>query len=163
MARQKGKTATPKQTANEVKCMEYYEDFKSAGFAALKLGLHRHTVEKYYQKFRAKEIEETNEGFIQRQRAAKAQTVVKLDIIADQMEDQIKRVTLESTDYTTEGVNQERLLQKSLTDAASLYQQKADMEMTPTLDIHISAEIEKKYGEYNEANAITKPTGKSKD
>lgn len=157
-----GRPSAPKQTLNEKKSLEYYEDFKSAGYAAKKLGLNRQTVEKYYQKFRAMEIEETNTEFIQRQRAAKAHTIEKLDEIAEKMESQINRVTLEDTDYTTEGVNQERLLQKSLSDAASLYQQKADMEMTPTLDIHIDAEIEKKYGEYNEANAISKQTGKPK-
>jgi hypothetical protein len=54
----------------------------------------------------------------------------------------------------------ERLLQKSITDLNSLYQDKASIEMSPTLDIHIEAEIEKKYGQPDENNSIIKHKSK---
>jgi hypothetical protein len=152
----RGRPSKPKQTKIEKDCLEHYENYESAGYAASQLKLNRHTVESYFQKFAAKEIEVTNEMFIQRQRATKARVLVKLDGLIALSKAQIERVTLSDTDYSTEGVNQERLLQKSITDLNNLYQDKASIEMTPTLDIHIEAEIEKKYGQPSKDNSIRK-------
>ena len=154
-----GRPSVPKQTENEKKCLVYYEDYKSAGYAALQLNLNRQTVEKYYQKFRAKEIEETNEEFIKRQHVTKIMVVTKMDLMIGKAQAQIKRFeTLlgETGDVSPEGINIERLLQKSITDMTALEQQKAELEMTPTLDLHIAAEIEKKYAKFNEENSIVK-------
>lgn len=166
MAGKRGRPSKPRQAENEKNCLEYYEDFKSAGYTAKKLKLNRHTVEEYYQKFAAKEIEETNKEFIANQRATKRRVLSKIDGLIDKAQHQIERCESllddENPEITPEAINFEKILQKSITDLNSLYQQRADIEMTPTLDIHIEAEIEKKYGEFNETNAITKQTGKSK-
>jgi hypothetical protein len=154
--RLKGRPSKPKQTKIEKDCLEHYENYESAGYAAQLLGLNRHTVEKYFQNFAAKEIEITNEMFIQRQRATKARVLIKLDGLIAKLKAQIDRVELSDTDYSTEGVNQERLLQKSITDMNQLIQDKAAIEMTPTLDIHIEAELDKKYGQPSESNPIRK-------
>lgn len=151
-----GRPSRPKQTKNEKDCLAYYEDYKSAGYAAKLLQLNRQTVEKYFQKFAAQEIEVTNEMFIQRQRATKIRVLLKIDELITKSQAQIDRVELSDTDYSTEGVNQERLLQKSLTDMNQLLQDKAAIEMTPTLDIHIEAELDKKYGKPSESNPIRK-------
>jgi hypothetical protein len=138
------------QTANEKKCIIFYEDYKSAGYAAKKLELNRHTVEKYYQKFAAKEIEETNKSFIEKQRATKNRVIEKMDELIEEGREQLKRckgMLGSDGDNSTEGINFERILQKCVIDLSNLYQQKAEIEMTPTLDIHIAAEIEKRYGE----------------
>ena len=151
-----GRPSRPKQTKNEKDCLEQYEDYKSAGYAAKLLGLNRQTVEKYFQAFAAKEIEVTNEMFIQRQRATKARVLEKIDDLINRSQAQINRVTIEGQDYSTEGVNMERLLQKSITDMNQLLQDKAAIEMTPTLDIHIEAELDKKYGQPSESNKLRK-------
>lgn len=151
-----GRPSKPKQTKNELDCLTYYEDYKSSGYTAKLLGLNRQTVEKYFQKFAAKEIEVTNEMFIQRQRATKIRVIAKIDDLITRSQAQIDRVTLSDTDYSTEGVNQERLLQKSITDMNQLLQDKAAIEMTPTLDIHIEAELDKKYGQPSESNKLRK-------
>lgn len=138
--------------------MVYYEDYKSAGYAAEQLGLNRHTVEKYYQKFRSKEIEESNAEFIKRQHVTKIMVVTKMDKMIAESQAQIDRFKslLTEADASPEGINFERLLQKSITDMTALEQQKAELEMTPTLDLHIAAEIEKKYAKFNEEDSITK-------
>jgi hypothetical protein len=154
-----GRKGKAKESANEIKALAYYEDYKSAGYAALQLDLNRHTVERYYTKFRAKEIEQTNEEFIKRQHVTKTMVVTKMDIMIAKAQKQIARFESligDEGDVTPEGINFERLLQKSITDMTALEQQKAELEMTPTLDLHIAAEIEKKYAKFNEENSIIK-------
>ena len=77
----------------------------------------------------------------------------KIDKFIVKAHNQINRFEklLGDGDVSPEGINIERLLQKSITDVNSLYQQKASLEMTPTLDIHIQSEIEKKFGHISEA------------
>jgi DNA-binding transcriptional regulator YhcF (GntR family) len=155
-----GKESSPKQSDNEKKSLVFYEKYLSAGYAAKELGLHRHTVEKYYQKFRNQEIEETTADFIKRQKSVKARVLERIDDLIMKAQAQVTRCELSETDYTPEGIQMERLLQKSITDLNSLYQDKASIEMSPTLDIHIEAEIEKKYGQPDENNSIIKHKSK---
>lgn len=140
---------TKKQEAKNYKdCLEYYEDFKSAGYAAARLGLNRHTVESYYRKYAALEITPTTEEFIKSQVGVKARALTKLDRFIDKANAQIARFEslLTVADASPEGINMERLLQKSITDLNNLYGQKAALELTPTLDIHIDSEIAKRFG-----------------
>lgn len=160
-----GRPTKDKEISNRKRCMEYYENYQSAGFAAQQLGLNRNTVDKYYQEFSTKEIAETNKSFIERQRMVKNRVLTKIDIFIDKANKQIERfenLLGQEGELSPDGVNFERLLQKSITDVNNLYQQKASLEMTPTLDIHIEAELEKKYGHISENDTITKPKGKSK-
>lgn len=163
MAGKRGRPPKPISVENEKKCMEYYEDFKSAAYAASRLGLNRRTVELYYQKFAATELVETNESFIARQTAVKNTALKKMDELIEKAKAQIERVELSDSDYSPEGINMERLLQKSITDLNDLYHKKADMEMTPTLNVHINAEIEKRFGHLNEPTKETKPTSNKSD
>jgi hypothetical protein len=145
-----GQPPKPKQAKHEKACQIFYEDYKSAGYAAKALKLHRHTVEKYYRKFQSQELAETNESFIASQRATKNRVIEKLDDMISRAEAQLERcegMTGSDGDESTAGQNYERIAQKSITDISNLYQQKADIEMTPTLDIHLAAEIEKRYAE----------------
>ena len=147
--------AKKKEASNEQKSQIFYEDYKSAGYAAKILKLNRHTVEKYYQKFQKQELKETNESFIASQRATKNRVIEKLDDTIEKAKAQIKRcegMLGDEGDNSTEGINFERILQKAVTDLANLYQQKAEIEITPTLDIHIAAEIEKRNGQLPKKN-----------
>lgn len=160
MPNPRGRPIKALSAKNEIDCKAHYENYESAGYAASLLGLHRRTVEIYFQRFAAEEIEETNIQFIQRQRATKARVIFKLDELIAKTQAQMDRVELKSSDYSPEGINMERLLQKSITDMNTLLQDKASIEMTPTLDIHIEAEIEKKYGEPDKDNSIIKHQSK---
>ena len=151
-----GRPPKPLSAKHEKECLEHYELYESAGYTAQQLKLNRHTVERYFQKFAAEEIEVTNDMFIQRQRATKARVITKLDGLIAKAQAQISRIELSETDITPEGVNFERLLQKSITDLNQLLQDKAAIEMTPTLDIHIEAELDKKHGQLSESNPIRK-------
>lgn len=153
-----GRKGKAKESANKIKALAYYEDYKSAGYAAKQLDLNRHTIERYFTEFANKEINQTNAEFIARQHVVKKMVIVKMDEMIVIAEAQIERFTsqLPESDTSPEGINYERLLQKSITDMTALEQQKAELEMTPTLDLHIAAEIEKKYAKFNEENSITK-------
>jgi len=153
-----GRKGKAKESANKIKALAYYEDYKSAGYTAKQLDLNRHTVERYFTDFAAKEINQTNEEFIARQHVVKKMVIEKMDEMIDIAQAQVDRFTglLTEADTSPEGINIERLLQKSITDMTALQQQKAELEMTPTLDLHIAAEIEKKYAKFNEENSIVK-------
>lgn len=153
LAGKRGRPSIPKESDNEKKCLEYYQKWKSAAFTADKLGLNRHTVEKYFKKFKELEIEEKEEEFIQRQRMAKNLCLGKLDAIIDHLETQIERYTnvLTKDDETENDGDAQRIeahMTKVATELSSLYQQKADLEMTATLDINVAKLAQEKYDEY---------------
>lgn len=164
MVNKKGRPPPSTSVEYEKKCMEYYEQFKSAGYAAEKLGIHRHTAEAYYKKFKSKELEETDDEFIQGQRYAKAMTIKKLDELLEKADSQIERceVMVGDGDTSTEGINFERILQRSIMDAKELSFQKAELIMTPTLDLEIVAAIAKRDGQPSEDTTTTKPESKKR-
>jgi hypothetical protein len=157
---------TKKEEANhEKECMKYYESFKSAAYAAEQIGIHRHSAEEYYKKFKKLELEEPTEEFIQGQRYAKAMTIRKLDKLDEKVDNQIKRCEGflgETGDVTADGINFERILQRSLMDSKEMSFQKAELIMTPTLDLEIVAAIAKRDGESNKETTESKPTGKKR-
>lgn len=147
-----GKT-TKRIAENEKKCLEYYENWKSASYAAKEIGINRHTVEKYYQKFRATELEQTTEDFIARQRMSKDKCLQKLDEMIDHLEKSIERYTDliedESLDVTADGQRVESQFHRCVVELAQLYQQKGDIESTATLDIKIAQLVSETYEEYS--------------
>lgn len=141
------------QTKHEKDCLEFYEAGKSAGYAALKLKLNRHTVEKYFKKFRDTEIEETSNEFIKRQRVAKHQCITKLDEMIDYYEQQVKRYSSfigqdDKLDSSGDGQRVETNFSDSVKRLADLAQQKASIEMELTLDINVDKLVREKYDNF---------------
>ena len=141
------------QTKHEKDCLEFYEAGKSAGYAALKLKLNRHTVEKYFKKFRDTEIEETSDEFIKRQRVAKHQCITKLDEMIDNYEEQLVRYMklieqVDTTDETNDGQRVESNYSDVVKKLADLAQQKASIEMELTLDINVDKLVREKYDNF---------------
>lgn len=154
----RGRPSKAKQTANEKKMEEYYHNWKSAIYTAKQLGLNRHTVEKYFQKLRATEIEEKGEEFKARQRNAKNQCLAKLDEIIHHKERQLQRFEdivrdNNSTDTADDSQRFEVNYSRISTDLANLYQQKADIEMSATLDVKLEELVQEKYAEFSEQKA----------
>lgn len=141
------------QTKHEKDCLEFYEAGKSAGYAALRLKLNRHTVEKYFKKFRDTEIEETSNEFIKRQRVAKHQCITKLDEMIDYYEQQVKRYSSfigqdDKLDSSGDGQRVETNFSDSVKRLADLAQQKASIEMELTLDINVDKLVREKYDNF---------------
>jgi len=153
MAGKRGRPSKPKESMNETQCLEYYQMWKSAAFTATKLKLNRHTVEKYFEKFRQKEVEEKNDQFVQRQRMAKNLCIGKLDEMIEHLEQQIGRysnlMTGEGLDITPDGQRVESQYTKSVAELSTLYQQKADIEMTATMDVKVDELVREKYEEFS--------------
>ena len=157
MAGKAGRPSKAKETKNEIACQEYYLNWKSAIYTAKQLGLNPHTVEKYFQKFRQKEIEESEEQFMQRQRMAKNQVLSKLDEMINHLEKQVKRYSElmdnEELDTTPDGQRVEAQYTKAVSELSQMYQQKADIELTATMDVRIDKVVQEKYEEYIQSKA----------
>ena len=148
----RGRPTKSKQSANRKKCLEAYEKYYSAGGAANLLDLNRHTVEKYFKEFQETEVEETNYDFILRQRSAKNRVLTKLDGILEELYGQladIKTVIVDDKHGENHDIGKyEYMRTQILSKLSDILQQKASVEITPTLDITIDSYLEERYGQF---------------
>tara|TARA_Y100001949_G_scaffold105685_1_gene89223 strand:+ start:1933 stop:2427 length:495 start_codon:yes stop_codon:yes gene_type:complete len=147
----RGRPTKAKQSKNRKKCLEAYENYYSAGHTANILDLNRHTVEKYFKEFQEAEIEETNYDFILRQRSAKNRVLTKLDGILEKLYgqlDDIENVITDDKHGETHDIGKyEYMRTQILSKLSDILQQKASIEITPTLDITIDKYLEERYGQ----------------
>jgi len=147
----RGRPTKAKQSKNRKNCQEAYENYYSAGGAANLLDLNRHTVEKYFREFQEAEIEETNYDFILRQRSAKNRVLTKLDGILEELYGQladIKTVIVDDKHGENHDIGKyEYMRTQILSKLSDILQQKASVEITPTLDITIDKYLEERYGQ----------------
>ena len=126
-------------------CRREYEMYHSANYASRVLGYNERTVETYYKEFYRQEPEETNLGFIQIQRSVKNRVLSRMDWILDKLEDQIDRISKQQKeDGTVDMVRYETLKTRILKLMSDVLQQKASIEITPTLDISLENYIKEK-------------------
>ena len=131
-----------KQSSTEKECSKYYEMGKSAGYAAQKIGVNRHTAEKYYQKFNSIETEENEEVFKRGAIAQKQIALAQIDLIEDKVQAQITRQEGIVGDDEA-GMVAERILQKSLMDALHVIELKSAIVLTPTMTLKFRQELER--------------------
>tara|TARA_R100001244_G_scaffold45950_1_gene41249 strand:+ start:466 stop:888 length:423 start_codon:yes stop_codon:yes gene_type:complete len=133
--------------------------YTSAASASRTLFLNPHTVEKYYREFESKELEETNLEFIAKQRAIKKKVIGRLDDIIAFLDQQFKdfMAKLEEVDAEdNHDVLKIELMKTSvLKHMSDILQQKASIEIMPTLDISLDNYIEEKYGKFIKEAAST--------
>lgn len=132
--------SSKKQCITEKECQKYYELGKSAGYAAQKIGVHRHTAEKYYKQFNSIETEENEETFKKAAIAQKQIALAQIDNIEDKVQAQIKRQEGIVGDDET-GMTAERVLQKSLMDALHIVELKSAIVLTPTMQLRFTQEL----------------------
>ena len=126
-------------------CRREYEKYHSANYASRVLGYNERTVETYYKEFYQQEPEETNLGFIQIQRSVKNRVLSRMDWILDNLEEQIDRISKQQKkDGTVDMVRYETLKTRILKLMSDVLQQKASIEITPTLDISLENYIKEK-------------------
>ena len=136
---------TSKQEKIRKNCQKEYEKYHSVKHASSTLKCDERTVEKYYKEFEQQEPVETNLGFIQTQRSVKNRVLPRMDYILDKLEDQIDRISKQQKeDGTVDMVRYETLKTRILKLMSDVLQQKASIEITPTLDISLENYIKEK-------------------
>ena len=136
---------TSKQEKIRKNCQKEYEKYHSAKYASSTLRCDERTVEKYYKEFEQQEPVETNLGFIQTQRSVKNRVLSRMDWILDKLEEQIDRISKQQKkDGTVDMVRYETLKTRILKLMSDVLQQKASIEITPTLDISLENYIKEK-------------------
>ena len=129
-------------------CRREYEMYHSANYASRVLGYNERTVETYYKEFYQQEPEETALGFVQRQSSVKNRVLSRMDWILDEYEKQLDRISkqLRKDDDAVNKLGYEALKTRVLKMISDVLQQKAGIEVTPTLDISFEKYINEKYG-----------------
>ena len=124
-----------------------YEKYRSIKHASIVLRRYKRMAEKYYKKFERQESIETDVDFIQTQRSIRHKILFKMDCILAQLEEQFDRISkqLKKGD-SMYMIRYEMLKTRILKLSADLWQQKARIEMTTTLNTPLGNYIEKKYG-----------------
>ena len=136
---------TSKQEKIRKNCQKEYEKYHSVKHASSTLRCDERTVEKYYKEFEQQEPVETNLGFIQTQRSVKNRVLPRMDYILDKLEEQIDRISKQQKkDGTVDMVRYETLKTRILKLMSDVLQQKASIEITPTLDISLENYIKEK-------------------
>ena len=124
-----------------------YEKYRSIKHASIVLRRYKRMAEKYYKKFERQESIETDVDFIQTQRSVRHKILYRMDCILVQLEEQLDRISkqLKKGD-SMYMIRYEVLKTRILELLADLWQQKARIEMTTTLNTPLGNYIEKKYG-----------------
>ena len=147
----RGRPTKKKQNDIKEQCMKEYEKYHTSGYASQVLGINRHTVEKYYREFQELEVEDTNEEFVLRQRSAKNRVLTRLDGIITKLDRQLQDIEAILEDdvngETHDVARYEAMRTTVLKSLSDILQQKASIEITPTMDITIERYIEDKYGQ----------------
>ncbi len=138
---------TNKQEKIRKDCQREYEKYRLIKHASIVLRRYKRIAEKYYKKFERQESIETDVDFIQTQRSIRHKILFKMDCILAQLEEQLDRISkqLKKGD-SMYMIRYEMLKTRILKLLADLWQQKARIEMTTTLNTPLGNYIEKKYG-----------------
>ena len=138
---------TNKQEKIRKDCQREYEKYRLIKHASIVLRRYKRMAEKYYKKFERQESIETDLDFIRIQRSIRHKILFKMDCILAQLEEQLDRISkqLKKGD-SMYMIRYEMLKTRILKLSADLWQQKARIEMTTTLNTPLGNYIEKKYG-----------------
>ena len=138
---------TNKQEKIRKDCQREYEKYRSIKHASIVLRRYKRIAEKYYKKFERQESIETDVDFIQTQRSIRHKILFKMDCILAQLEEQLDRISKQlKKGNSMYMIRYEVLKTRILTLMSDLWQQKARIEMTTTLNTPLGNYVEKKYG-----------------
>ena len=138
---------TSKQEKIRKDCQREYEKYRLIKHTSIVLRRYKRMAEKYYKKFERQESIETDVDFIQTQRSVRHKILFRMDCILAQLEEQFDRISkqLKKGD-SMYMIRYEVLKTRILTLMSDLWQQKARIEMTTTLNTPLGNYVEKKYG-----------------
>ena len=136
---------TSKQEKIRKNCQKEYEKYHSVKHASSTLRCDEQTIKKHYKEFERQEHVETNMSFIQTQRSVKNRVLPRMDWILDKLEEQIDHISKQQKeDGTVDMARYETLKTRILKLMSDVLQQKASIEITPTLDISLENYIKEK-------------------
>ena len=138
---------TSKQEKIRKNCQTEYEKYRSIKHASIVLRRYKRIAEKYYKKFERQESIETDVDFIQTQRSVRHKILFRMDCILAKLEEQFDRISKQlKKGNSMYMIRYEVLKTRILTLMSDLWQQKARIEMTTTLNTPLGNYVEKKYG-----------------
>ena len=138
---------TSKQEKIRKNCQTEYEKYRSIKHASIVLRRYKRMAEKYYKKFERQESIETDVDFIQTQRSVRHKILFRMDCILAKLEEQFDRISKQlKKGNSMYMIRYEVLKTRILTLMSDLWQQKARIEMTTTLNTPLGNYVEKKYG-----------------
>ena len=138
---------TNKQEKIRKDCQREYEKYRLIKHTSIVLRRYKRMAEKYYKKFERQESIETDVDFIQTQRSVRHKILFRMDCILAQLEEQFDRISKQlKKDDSMYMIRYEVLKTRILTLMSDLWQQKARIEMTTTLNTPLGNYVEKKYG-----------------
>ena len=138
---------TNKQEKIRKDCQREYEKYRSIKHASIVLRRYKRMAEKYYKKFERQESIETDVDFIQTQRSVRNKILFRMDCILAKLEEQFDRISKQlKKGNSMYMIRYEVLKTRILTLMSDLWQQKARIEMTATLNTPLGNYVEKKYG-----------------
>ena len=141
-----GKTTQDEQEVRK-NCRREYEKYRSIKHASIVLRRYKRMAEKYYKKFERQESIETDVDFIQTQRSVRHKILFRMDCILAKLEEQFDRISKQlKKGNSMYMIRYEVLKTRILTLMSDLWQQKARIEMTTTLNTPLGNYVEKKYG-----------------
>ena len=137
---------TNKQEKIRKDCQREYEKYRLIKHASIVLRRYKRMAEKYYKKFERQESIEADLDFIRIQRSIRHKILFKMDCILAQLEEQFDRISKQlKNGNSMYMIRYEMLKTRILKLSADLWQQKARIEMTTTLNTPLCNYIEKKY------------------
>lgn len=108
--------------------------------AADKTGYNFKTINLYYKEFASEIIEKNDEDFIQRQKTAKEIALFRLNKVIDEISNHYGILKEKAADeFDNDSWDRNKLTAMSL--IGTLIQQRADIEMSPTLDVDIDSMV----------------------
>ena len=122
-----------------------YEKYRLIKHASIVLRRYKRMAEKYYKKFERQESIETDLDFIQIQRSIRHKILFRMDCILAQLEEQLDRISKQlKKGNSMYMIRYEALVTRILKLMSDTLQQKASIEITPTLDISLENYIKEK-------------------
>ena len=136
---------TSKQEKIRKDCQREYEKYRLIKHASIVLRRYKRMAEKYYKKFERQESIETDVDFIQIQRSVRHKILFRMDCILAQLEEQLDRISKQlKKGNSMYMIRYEALVTRILKLMSDTLQQKASIEITPTLDISLENYIKEK-------------------
>jgi len=143
-----GRPTKKKQEEIRKDCQEHYESYHSAAYTAQITGYNRNTINAYFKEFNEMWLTETNADFIMKQKNAKDKALGVLDTRIADYEDQLTQVKATITHLKQDEDDEVDIQDWSRLQFLRLQinqqivkttDQKATLEITPTIDISLEA------------------------
>jgi len=157
----KGKAGHPpvkEQAKNRKILQEHFDKGHNVLYTARLTKLNRNTVSKYFKEFGESLTEEMDESFLIKQKVSKETCIARMQEYIDMIDKEIKELDLKIVDEDEDEKVWRSQKHYLLVQVTNLIQQKADIEMTPTLDVSLEQMIEERIHEVQPNSPATKKT-----